>query len=245
MAEPVENDTPKPYLSVVIPAYNEEERLPTTLVAVEEYLAAQEWSWEVLVVDDGSRDNTVSATEAASTSAHTKVLKNPRNMGKGASIRNGMLAARGQWRLFTDADNSTPIEEVAKLLAKTEEGYAVTIGSRALPESQIDVHQPFYREWMGRVFNLIVQIFTIRGIKDTQCGFKLFSEDAAEYVFSRQKLDGFSFDVEALMLARRGGFKIAEVPVRWINSPASRVSPINDSIRMFRDVIKIRFQKYD
>ena len=235
----------QPFLSVVIPAYNEEERLPGTIRAVEQHLARQPWSWELIVVDDGSRDGTVAAGRAAAKAPRTRVVSLPRNQGKGAAIRQGMLReARGAFRLFTDADNSTPIEELDKLLAKAQgENVAVAIGSRALKDSQLEVRQPFYREMMGRFFNLMVRTLAVGGISDTQCGFKLFRADAAEYVFSRQQLDGFSFDVELLVLARRGGFAIAEVPVRWVNSPASRVSPIRDSARMFMDLVRIRFRR--
>ena len=235
-----------PYLSVVIPAYNEEERLPETLAKVQDYLAGQDYSWEVLVVDDGSADRTVEVAEEAFRDGRCRVLRNPHNMGKGATIRNGMLEARGELRLFTDADNSTPIGEAGKLIECVKNaGADVAIGSRAVKGANVEVHQPFYREWMGRTFNLIVQIFALRGIQDTQCGFKLFTREAAEYVFPRQQLAGFSFDVELLMLARRKGFKIAEVPVRWINSPASRVSPLTDSARMFVDVVRLKFRKMD
>lgn len=230
---------------MVIPAYNEEERLPGTIRAVEEHLRGQPWKWELIVVDDGSKDATVKVGRKAAQSPHTRVVSLERNQGKGAAIRHGMLLeARGAYRLFTDADNSTPVEELDKLLAKArDEDFAVVIGSRALKESRLEVRQPFYREMMGRFFNLMVQTLAVRGIRDTQCGFKLFRADAAEYAFSRQQLSGFSFDVELLVLARRGGYSIAEVPVRWLNSPASRVSPIRDSARMFWDLVRIRFRK--
>jgi dolichyl-phosphate beta-glucosyltransferase len=232
-----------PFLSVIIPAYNEEARLPKTLERVEAYLSQQDYSWELIVMDDGSKDRTVEAAEKAMSSPHSRVVKNRRNMGKGATVRNGMLLAGGRFRLFSDADLSTPIEEAEKLLrAVQEEGYDVAIGSRALKESRLEVRQPFYREMMGRMFNLIVQIVLLGGIKDTQCGFKLFSARAAEEVFARQQLEGFSFDVEVLVLARRLGFRIAEVPVRWLDSPASRVSPLRDSIRMFLDVVRVRLR---
>ncbi len=232
-----------PFLSVIIPAYNEEARLPKTLERMEAYLSQQDYSWELIVMDDGSQDRTVEVAGKALSSPNSRVVKNPRNLGKGATVRNGMLLAVGKFRLFSDADLSTPIEEVEKLLrAVQEEGYDVAIGSRALKESRLEVRQPFYREMMGRMFNLIVQIVLLGGIKDTQCGFKLFSGKAAEEVFSRQQLEGFSFDVEVLVLARRLGFRIAEVPVRWLDSPASRVSPLRDSIRMFLDVVRVRLR---
>jgi len=227
----------------VIPAYNEETRLPDTIRRVEDYLSEQDYTWELLVIDDGSKDRTVAVAEETMTSPNSRVQRNPRNMGKGATVRNGMLAARGDYRLFSDADLSTPIEEVEKLLrAVREKRCEVAIGSRALKESQLEKRQPLYRELMGRTFNLIVQVVALGGIKDTQCGFKLFSREAAEYVFHEQQLEGFSFDVEILVLARSRGYRIAEVPVRWIDSPASRVSPIKDAVKMFSDVFKIRWR---
>lgn len=235
---------PGPHLSVIIPAYNEEARLPSTLEAIQAYLLAQPYTWELLVVDDGSKDKTVDVANQCFRDPRCRVVRNPANMGKGATIRNGMTQATGDFRLFTDADNSTPIEEVAKLLPKVEsEGYAVAIGSRAVKGASLEKRQPIHRELMGRVFNLIVQVVALGGIKDTQCGFKLFTAAAANYVFPRQQLPGFSFDVEVLVLARKGGFKIAEVPVRWIDSPQSRVSPLKDSAKMFLDVIRIRLRR--
>ncbi|MDX2177751.1 MAG: glycosyltransferase family 2 protein [Candidatus Sumerlaeia bacterium] len=232
-------------LSVVIPAYNEESRLPATIRAVEKYLADRGGAWELIVVDDGSRDGTVAAAEGAFSSPGSRVLRNPANMGKGASVKNGMLAARGRLRLFSDADLSTPIEEFEKLAKALEGGAQVAIGSRAMAESRLEKRQPIHRETMGRVFNLIVRAVALGGIKDTQCGFKLFTAEAARAVFPRQRLNGFSFDVETLVLARKLGFRIAEVPVRWIDSPNSRVSPVRDSLRMFADVVRIRFRRED
>ncbi len=235
----------QPLLSVIIPAYNEEERITGTIHAVEDYLSKKRFSWELIVVDDGSKDRTIETARRAFRTPHGRVESNSRNMGKGATIRNGMLHhARGHYRLFTDADNSTPIEEVGKLLKRLRRGgYDIAIGSRALKKSRIEVHQPFYRELMGRIFNLFVQVIVLPGIRDTQCGFKLFTEEAADYAFRHQHLDGFSFDVEILSLARRQGFRIVEVPVRWINSPASRVSPFGDSLKMFVDLLRIRFRR--
>lgn len=234
--------SPSPVLSVVIPAYNEEQRLPATLDAVQSWLERAPFDWEVLVVDDGSKDRTVEVARQCFRSDRCRVLVAERNAGKGAAIRRGMLAARGRYRLFTDADNSTPIEEARLLLRRMRRsGADIAIGSRGMASSRIEVHQPFYRETMGRVFNLIVRIFAVPGIVDTQCGFKMFTSRAAEAVFPEQKMDGFAFDVEILYIARRKGFRVAEVPIRWINSPASRVSPIRDSARMFADVMRIRW----
>lgn len=233
----------RPFLSIIIPAYNEEKRLPATLAAIQDYLAGVRWTWELLVVDDGSKDRTVEAARAAFRDARCRVLVSPRNQGKGGAIRSGMLEAQGRFRLFTDADNSTPIEEVEKLLAAMRRRRAhVAIASRAMKESQLEVRQPLHREMMGRLFNLIVQVLALPGIRDTQCGFKLFTRRAAEQIFPRQQMPGFSFDVEILLLARRAGYRIAEVPVRWIDNPDSRVSPVKDSLRVFRDVLKIRWR---
>lgn len=235
--------TPACELSVIIPAYNEEARLGGTLDAILKYLGAQPYTWEVLVVDDGSKDRTVAIAEeraAKDGSGRLRVVRNPKNLGKGGTIIHGMREARGAQRLFTDADNSTPIEEVAKLRAALAEGFDVAIGSRAVAASNVEVHQPWYREMMGRTFNLMVQALVLPGFKDTQCGFKLFSAKAAEAVFPKQRLQGFSFDVEVLYLAKKAGFKIKEVGIRWIDSPASRVHPIRDASKMFIDIIRIR-----
>lgn len=234
----------RPYLSVIIPAYNEERRLPETLERIEEYLGRAPFSWELLVVDDGSRDDTIAvAEECFRDKPHCRVVAQPRNMGKGAAVRRGMLDARGRYRLFTDADNSTPIEECARLLrALKRRGADVAIASRALPNSKLEKRQPKHREAMGRLFNGIVQTLALPGIHDTQCGFKLLTAEAAEAVFSRQQLDGFSFDVEMLMLSRRLGYSIVEVPVRWIDNPDSRVSPVGDSLRVLRDVVGLRLR---
>jgi len=230
-----------PYLSVVIPAYNEEKRIGNTLEQIMRYLNQKPWDWDIVLVDDGSKDRTVEIAQKAITDSRLKILKNIENLGKGASIRKGMLSAKGKFRLFSDADLSTPIEELEKILPYTEKDYGVAIGSRALKESQLEVRQPFYREWMGRIFNCFVRLFVIGSIKDTQCGFKVFTAEAAESIFRVQRLSGFAFDVEVLFLARKKGFKIKEVPVRWINSPASKVHPIKDSVKMFIDILKVRF----
>ena len=222
-------------LSVVIPAYNEAERLPPTLRRVREYLDARGGSYEIVVVDDGSRDETVARAEAAG----VRVLRNGVNRGKGYSVRHGMLAAHGARRLMTDADLSTPMEELPRLLARLDEGYGVVIASRALPGANLEVRQPWYRENAGRVFNLCVRLLALPGLQDTQCGFKLFSAQAARDAFSAARLDGFSFDVEALFLARRHGHRIAEIPVTWRNDAASRVGTFS-GFRAFLDLLRIR-----
>jgi dolichyl-phosphate beta-glucosyltransferase len=229
-------------LSVIIPAYNEEGRIGKSLETIARYLNETGYRHEVVVVDDGSEDLTTEVVEGFARGVKNfGLLKNGVNRGKGYSIRHGVLYSKGNIILMSDADLSTPIEEVEKLLDPIlSEGYQVAIGSRALPGSDVRVHQPWYRENMGKVFNLFVQALVIGGIKDTQCGFKCFTGRAAKAIFSRQALDGFSFDVEALFIARRLGYRIKEVPIVWINSPASRVHVLRDPLRMFRDLWRIR-----
>lgn len=233
----MENSSPNNktcHLSVVVPAYNEEVRLGQTLPVMISYLEKQPFTWELLVVDDGSRDRT-SEIVLEYNHPNCRVIKNRPNRGKGYSIRRGMLEARGEWRLFSDADLSTPLEELDKFWKYTEEGYDVVIGSRATQESDLAVRQPKSREFIGRVFNTTVQTFLVPGLSDTQCGFKLFSAKAATAVFLKQTLDGFAFDVEVLMLAHKQGFKIREVGVKWINDPRSKVSTLS-GIKGFIDL---------
>jgi dolichyl-phosphate beta-glucosyltransferase len=224
-----------PALSVVVPALNEEDRLPRTLERIVAHLGRRREGYELVVVDDGSRDRTAERAQAAGAT----VLRNETNRGKGYAVRRGMLAARGARRLMTDADLSTPIEELDRLSARMDEGHDVVIGSRALPGARIEVRQPWYRENMGRLFNLFVRALAVPGVTDTQCGFKLFSGAAARDVFSSARLDGFSFDVEVLFLARRKGYRVAEVPVVWRNDAASRVSLLRGFLA-FPDLLRIR-----
>ena len=209
------------------------------MASIAKYLADRDYASEVLLVDDGSADDTAKIAREAFGEG-LRVLTQTPNQGKGAAIRRGMEEARGDWRLFSDADNSTPIDEIEKLWPWADEGYDVCVGSRAMRESRIEVRQPFYRETMGRTFNVFVRALVLGGLSDTQCGFKLFSRAAAEAVFPRQSLSGWAFDVECLMLARGSGFRIREVPIRWINSPATRLSAMSDSIAMFRDLLRLR-----
>ena len=236
-----------PFLSVVIPAYNEEKRLPASLERIAAYLSRTGMdAVEVLVVNDGSRDRTLAvAHEAAGLFARIgaayRVLDNPGNRGKGYSVRRGMRAARGDWVLFSDADLSAPIEEAEKLLRAGRDGAcAVAIGSRALDRSLIGVRQPFFREAMGRAFNLVVRLVTGLSPADTQCGFKLFSREAAREVAARQRLEGFGFDVEQLFLAEKLGCKIAEVPVRWNDVEGTTVGFLH-GVGAFVDVLKVRW----
>jgi glycosyltransferase involved in cell wall biosynthesis len=226
-------------LSIVIPAYNEEARLPATLRRISAWLDAGTWSFrEILVVDDGSRDRTA---EVAERFAGVRVLRNPGNRGKGYSVRHGMLEARGEWILFSDADLSTPIEEARKLWDAAGQGEAhVAMGSRALDRSLIGVHQPALREVSGRVFNLIMRAITGLPFRDTQCGFKLFEAGAAKDLFGRQMLDGFGFDVEVLALARARGYRIVEVPVRWDNAEGTKVG-LGGGLDAFADLLRVRW----
>jgi dolichyl-phosphate beta-glucosyltransferase len=229
----------EPDLSVVIPAFNEAGRLPRTLDRVRAFLRAWGGSHEVLVADDGSTDQTAEkARDAGAT-----VLRADHNRGKGHAVRRGMLAARGRRRLMTDADLSTPIEELPRFLLRMDDGYDVVIGSRALPGSTIEVHQPWYRENTGRVYNLFVRALALPGLRDTQCGFKLWSASAARAAFGSARLDGFSFDVEALYLARKRGYRIAEVPVTWRNDAATRVGLGGGSLA-FPDLLRIRWHDW-
>lgn len=234
----------KPHLSVIVPAYNEEQRLAESLPVIISYLSRQLYTWEILVVDDGSRDATSRVAQEIAGECNCRVIRNEPNRGKGYSIKRGMLEARGSYRLFSDADLSTPIEELEKFWPEVEAGSDVVIGSRAVRGAQLEVRQAFYRELMGRVFNTLVQLMLVGGIRDTQCGFKLFSERAAEKIFPEQSLQGFAFDVELLVLARRYGFMIKEVPVRWINSPATKVSALRDSTRMFADLLRLKLGRH-
>ena len=229
-------------ISIIIPAYNEQVRLPDTLRRVEQYLQDTNWAFhEILVVDDGSTDGTCEAATAfATANANIRVLRNPGNRGKGFSVRHGMLEARGEWRLFSDADLSTPIEELEKLWhAVTDGNHEIAIGSRALDRSLIGVHQPGYRESMGRVFNAVMRAATGLPISDTQCGFKLFRGDVAQEVFSRQILERFGFDAEVLYIASRRHYRIAEVPVRWNHVDGSKVGMLT-GLHAFGELAEIR-----
>lgn len=229
-----------PFLSTVIPAYNEERRIRPTLGRIREYLDKQAYTSEVIVVDDGSIDGTarVVAEFQASWPA-LRLIRTGRNRGKGYSVKTGFSNAEGEILLFSDADLSTPIEEADKLIAAIRSGAAVSIGSRALDRSVVRIHQPWYRELMGKIFNRFVRLIAVQGIHDTQCGFKAFTREAAMNLISRQRIDGFSFDVEILYIARRLGYVIREIPVTWINNDNTRVRLIQDSLGMLIDLLRI------
>jgi dolichyl-phosphate beta-glucosyltransferase len=225
-------------ISIIIPAYNEEKRLPATLEKVRAYLAAGDWEFsEIVVVNDGSHD----ATADIARSAGARVLENPGNRGKGYTVRHGMLEARGDWALLTDADLSTPIEELEKLWRAVQNEHSqAAIGSRALDRSLIGVHQPAFREFMGRVFNLCMGMITGLRFHDTQCGFKLFQTAAAREIFGRQRLEGFGFDVEVLFIAGRLGYRVLEIPVRW-NDVAGTTVSLRRGVLAFLDPVKVRW----
>lgn len=230
-----------PELSVVIPAYNEAARLPPSVQKVLAYLRASGRSFELIVVDDGSKDSTVDTVEAMNRDgAGIRLVRHQVNLGKGAAVRTGVLATTGDLVLFTDADLSTPIEDVEPLIGALRDGADVAIGSRALDRHLVEVHQPIYRESMGRVFNLFVQALLLPGLHDTQCGFKAFRGDVGRRLFQAMESTGFDFDPEVLYRARREGLVIREIAVHWRNSPDTRVSAVSDSARMFTALFRIR-----
>jgi len=231
---------PEPFLSIVIPAYNEAAHIANSLAAIQDYARRKGFPVEILVVDDGSTDTTV---VAASGRAGVSVLRNLRNRGKGFSVRHGVLEARGELVLFTDADLSAPIDEADKLLAAMESSHAdVVVGSRALQRELIGIHQSPFREWGGRFFNVLVQVFTGLKIHDTQCGFKLFRRETTRRAFELQRVDGFGFDPEVLFLIQRSGGKVVEVPVRWDHNPATKVHYLRDSLLMTLDLVVLRWR---
>jgi len=235
------DDRSRPRLSVVISAYNEHRRLGLTLARILAYLGERGDPFEVIVVDDGSEDDTaaIAARALAPLGEHGRVLRRQRNRGKGTAIRRGMLAARGDRVLFCDADLSTPIEEIEKLERALAGGARVAIGSRALDRALIERPQPWLRDRAGRLFNVVVRLVAVPGVFDTQCGFKLFAGDAVQPIFSRQRVEGFGFDVELVAIARLLGLGVAEVPVRWINDPESKVSLLQGA-RAFLDPLRVR-----
>lgn len=235
----------KPRLSVIIPAFNEENRLGATLEKICLYLKEKRVSFEALVVDDGSRDGTAAlALKMSRRFPAIRVLRNSFNLGKGASVRAGVMEARAEAVLFTDADLSTPIEELERLWPQLGASAEVVIASRGLAASRIRRRQPLYRMLMGKAFNVLVRLAAVRGIADTQCGFKLFTRKAGQAVFPLQRVPRFGFDVEFLYLAKKMGFRVAEVPVSWENSPASTVNPIADASQMFFDLLLIRLNDW-
>jgi dolichyl-phosphate beta-glucosyltransferase len=233
----------RPELSIVVPCYNEEERLPRTVEQIERYFAGKPISYELILVDDGSTDGTRQIQDAAAErNPSVRVEALPRNRGKGRALAEGVAASKGAEILVTDADLSTPIEEIEKLRVALTSGAGVAIGSRSVKGSRVEISQPAYRVLMGKVFNLLVQAVLLPGIWDTQCGFKLFRADVAHEVFAGLTTDGFAYDPEVLYLAKKRGVKIAEVPVIWRNSTPTKVMPIKSSFDMFKHVVKVRIR---
>jgi dolichyl-phosphate beta-glucosyltransferase len=233
--------TPPLELSVIIPAFNEENRLPRTLQRIHEYLRTLNFASEIIVVNDGSTDGTSGMVEAlASKIPEMRLIANDRNRGKGFSVRHGMLEARGRIALFTDADLSAPIEEAQKLFAALQTA-DVAIGSRALDRSLIEIHQSRWREQAGILFNWVVRTLTGLPFQDTQCGFKAFAMEKARMIFEQQRIEDFGFDPEILFLAKRQGLRTMEVPVRWAHDPRTKVHMLRDSAKMFVDLFLIRW----
>ena len=235
---------PRPFLSIIIPAYNEAERLPATLVDIDRHLSRADFAHEIIVADDGSKDVTPEVVERmAKTIKHLHLLRFEKNRGKGAVVRDGMLAAEGEYRLFTDADNSTSVDQFHNMLpyfsAGGGEGYDVVFGSRGLPESRLLPPQPLYRQIPGRLGNLFIQALLLPGIKDTQCGFKAFTAAAAERVFRPMKIRRWGFDIEALSLAKRFGLRIKEMSVTWKNDLRSTVK-MSAYLQVLIETVKIR-----
>jgi glycosyltransferase involved in cell wall biosynthesis len=231
-----------PKYSIVIPAYNEGARLGATLEKVLAYVRAQGWDAEVIVVNDGSRDNTVEIVRTfAAKDAALRLVENPGNRGKGYGVRNGMLHARGQIVLFSDADLSSPIEEAPKLFSALEKGADIAIGSRWLRAETQTQRQPLHRQVFGRIFNILLRVTLGLPYKDTQCGFKAFTQKATQAVFPLQKIERWGFDPEILFLARKFGLKVEEVPVVWGHSGGARINPLIDGARMFQEMLRIRW----
>ncbi len=229
------------FLSVVMPVYNEEHCILESIRRIQAFMALKGRPWELVIVSDGSKDETDRLVAAAAASdPHVKLLVSEKNRGKGATVRRGVLATSGRTILVTDADLASPIKESDKLIAALEEGFDVAIGSRAIRKEGCDVQQSFKRVLSGRLFNFLVQSLVLKGFKDTQCGFKCFKREAALPLFEAQRLDGFSFDVEILYLAVRQGFKVKEVPVMWRAGEKSKVRIFRDAVRMVKELFFLR-----
>jgi len=231
----------KPFLSIIIPAYNEAERLPLTLVDMDKRLSQVKYSYEILVINDGSTDNTAEIVrKMAPAIKNLKLIDNRINQGKGGVVKQGMLLAKGEYRIFTDADNSVSIDHFEKMLPYLKNDFDVVIGSRAVKGSKLEPPQPFYKRILGKVGNIQIQILNVPGIWDTQCGFKAFSEKAAEKIFSISKINGWGFDIEALALARHFGYRTKEIPVHWVNDAKSHVK-LSAYLKTFVENVKIRW----
>ncbi len=230
------------YLSVIIPAYNEEKRLPKTLKEIDKYLSRQSYDYEIIVVNDGSKDKTAKIVRDLMPGIKgLKLIDNKENHGKGYTVRQGMIKAKGDYRVFTDADNSTSIDQIEKMWPEFKRGYDIIIGSRDIKGAIIAVPQPWWRIMLGNVFNLIVQMVSgLLGIWDTQCGFKGFTKKAVEDIFPRCRINTFAFDVEVLVIAKKLGYDIKEIPITWVNDPESKVK-FKHMINMLIEVFQIRW----
>jgi glycosyltransferase involved in cell wall biosynthesis len=234
-------DDGKPMVSIVVPAYNEAQRIGESIKKIDAFVRASPLAFELIVVDDGSRDDTA-ATVSKSQTKGLRLVRNEQNHGKGYTVRQGVLAASGEYVLFTDADLSAPIEELNKLLdVALKDGADVVIGSRAVDRTFIEKHQSRFRELGGIIFNKMVRLLLGLQLHDTQCGFKLFHRQKSRRIFELQTTQGFGFDAELLFLAARNGLKIRETPVRWSHSEGSKVNPVRDGLRMFSDLVRIRW----
>ncbi len=228
-------------ISVVVPAYNEERRLPPTLIDIIDFFDRKGWRYEVIVVDDGSTDNTAEVVRKFErVRSEVRLIQLPKNHGKGHAVRLGVLNSHGKRVLFADADGATPIQEVERLGAALDAGSPIAIGSRAKASNDTKVATAIHRKVLGRVFNRCVNAILLPSIADTQCGFKMFTRKAALFLFRKQTSDRFSFDVELLFLAHKVGLPIAEVPINWTNVPGSKVNLVLDAMLMFRDVFRFR-----
>jgi dolichyl-phosphate beta-glucosyltransferase len=232
----------QPYLSIIIPAYNEAERLPKTLIDIDKRLARVDYSYEILVVNDGSSDNTAAMVKnMAKMVKNLKLIDIKDNGGKGATVRQGMLLSSGKIRLFTDADNSTSIDQFEKMMPLFKEGHQVVIGSRAIKGAKLQPAEVWYRQIFGKGLNILVQILLLPGIWDTQCGFKAFTDEAAENIFKISLVGGWAFDVEALVLAKQMGYTIGEIPVHWVNDDRSHVK-FSAGLQFLQETLTIRWR---
>ncbi len=228
-------------ISIVIPAYNEAERIGATIETIHDYFSKKIRSFDIIVINDGSKDNTTNIIlDRAKGTRNVTLLDSSSNQGKGSSVRKGMIHAANDLILLTDADLSTPIDEFEKLAPWIQRGYDIVIGSRGMKESEIILRQPWYRRMMGKAFNLLVRTLIVNNFRDTQCGFKLFRHEVAKRIFRASKINGFAFDVEVLFIAKKMGYKTMEVPVRWIDSPRSKVNPLRDPVKMLVDLLRIK-----
>lgn len=228
-----------PFLTIVIPAYNEEKRLAQTLPKIAEFIEAQDYEAEVIVVDDGSVDCTAEVVKTFSTQHPVVRLIGVEHGGKGHAIKAGMLQARGEYAFLCDADLAMPISELSKFLPPQRNGYQIAIGSREV-KGAVRHNEPFYRHLMGRVYNWLVKIMAVRGFEDTQCGFKCFHHSVTYDLFGHQTINGFGFDVELLYVAQKRGYKIIEVPIHWYYQTESKVHPLRDTVRMVQDMVTVR-----